>query len=99
MTASHPTPRASWSSRATRLRGKHSILRTHSWLPHRALNGSNGWTHNHEAREFAGDTAVCGSQQHIHRWRDKGWIGNGWSSFRYWGAVIWNNMPSRWYGF
>src|SRR5271168_4933377 len=27
------------------------------WLPHRALNGSNGWTHDLEAREFA--------------WRDK----------------------------
>jgi putative oxidoreductase len=28
-------------------------LRIHSWLPHFALNGSNGWTHNLEAREFA----------------------------------------------
>ncbi len=30
--------------RATRLRGKHSTLRIHSWLPRGALNGSNGWT-------------------------------------------------------
>jgi two-component system, LytTR family, response regulator len=28
------------------LRGKHSTLRIHSWLPHGALNGSDGWTHN-----------------------------------------------------
>src|SRR5258708_4015717 len=34
----------------------------HSWLPHGALNGSNGWTHNLEAREFANDTAICGLQ-------------------------------------
>jgi len=33
-------------------------LRIHSWLPHGALNGSNGWTHNLEAREFANDTAI-----------------------------------------
>ena len=26
-------------------------MRIHSWLPHSALNGSNGWTHNLEARE------------------------------------------------
>jgi hypothetical protein len=25
-----------------------------------AFNGSNGWAHNLEAREFANDTAVCG---------------------------------------
>ena len=50
-TASRPTPSASWSSGETRLRGKHSTLRIHSWLPHRALNGSNGWTHNLERRE------------------------------------------------
>src|SRR5271169_5242528 len=43
-------------SGATRLRGKYSTLRIHSWLPHRALNGSNGWTHNLEAREFANDS-------------------------------------------
>jgi uncharacterized membrane protein YjjP (DUF1212 family) len=34
-------------------------LRIHSWLPHGALNGSNGWTHNLEAREFANDTGIC----------------------------------------
>jgi hypothetical protein len=37
-------------------------LRIHSWLPHGALNGSNGWTHNVDAREFAKDIAICGSQ-------------------------------------
>src|SRR5260370_10574515 len=58
MTASRPKPRASWSSGTTSLRGKHSTLRIHSWLPHGALNGSNGWTHNLEAREFANDTAI-----------------------------------------
>ena len=31
---------------------EHSTLRIHSWLPHGALNGSNGWTHNLEAREI-----------------------------------------------
>src|SRR5580693_1152502 len=62
MTPSRPTPSASWSSGATRLRGKHSTLRIHSWLPHGALNGSNGWTHNLEGREFANDTALCGLQ-------------------------------------
>src|ERR1700683_56100 len=60
MTASRPTPLASWSSGATRLRGKHSTLRIHSWLPHFALNGSNGWTHNLEARESANATTICG---------------------------------------
>src|SRR5580704_17633257 len=45
MTTSRPTPSASWNSTATRLRGKHSTLRIHSWLPHFARNGSNGWTH------------------------------------------------------
>src|ERR1700694_341731 len=60
MTASRPTPSASWSSGTTRLRGKHSTLRIHSWLPHGALNGSNGWTHNLEAREFANDPAIWG---------------------------------------
>jgi hypothetical protein len=45
----------------TRLRGKHSTLRIRSWLPHGALNGSNGWTHNLEAREFANETI-----QHDH---------------------------------
>jgi putative oxidoreductase len=35
-------------------------LRIHSWLPHGALNGSNGWTHNLEAREFANTTAIWG---------------------------------------
>ena len=53
----------------TRLRGKHSTLRIHSWLPHGALNGSNGWTHNFEAREFANDTSICGLQ-HIVENRD-----------------------------
>jgi putative oxidoreductase len=33
-------------------------LRIHSWLPHRALNGSNGWIHNLEAKEFATDVAI-----------------------------------------
>ncbi len=37
-------------------------MRIHSWLPHGALNGSNGWTHNLEAPEFANDTAFCGLQ-------------------------------------
>jgi hypothetical protein len=46
--------------RDDRLRGKHSTLRIHSWPPHRALNGSNGWTHSLGAREFANDTAICG---------------------------------------
>src|ERR1700694_804864 len=68
MTASRPTPSASWSSGTTRLRGKHSTLRIHSWLPHGALNGSNGWTHSLEAREFANDTAICGVQ---HNWREQ----------------------------
>jgi hypothetical protein len=45
------------------LRGKHSTLRIHSWLPHGALNGSNGWTHNLQAREFANDIAIWGLQQ------------------------------------
>src|ERR1700683_3303399 len=53
MTASRPIRLASWSSGTKRLPGKHSTLRIHSWLPHGALNGSNGWTHNLEAREFA----------------------------------------------
>src|SRR5580700_4044428 len=52
MTANRPTPSASWSSGTTRSRGKHSTLPIHSWLPHGALNGSNGWTHNLEAREL-----------------------------------------------
>src|SRR5271169_6520629 len=38
----------------TRLRGRHSTLRIHSWLPHGALNGSNGWRHNREAPESEG---------------------------------------------
>jgi hypothetical protein len=41
--------------RVTRLRGKHSTSPIHSWLPHGVLNGSNGWTHNLGAREFAND--------------------------------------------
>ena len=57
-------------------------------LPHSALNGSNGWTHNIEAQE----------QTHP-RWRGERWIKNGWSSLRYWVAVIWNNMPSCWFAF
>src|SRR5579863_954379 len=32
---------------------KHNTLRIHSWLPHFARHGSNGWTHNLEAGEFA----------------------------------------------
>jgi hypothetical protein len=43
-------------SGTTRLRGKHSILRIHSWAPQGELNGSNGWAHNLEARELANDT-------------------------------------------
>ena len=27
-------------------------MRIHSWLPHRALNGSNGWTPNLEGHEL-----------------------------------------------
>src|SRR5271169_1227727 len=49
MTASRLTPSASRSSRATRLRAKRSTSRIHSRLPHFALNGSSGWTHNIEA--------------------------------------------------
>ena len=47
--------------RGDKVRGKHSTLRIHSWLPRRALNGSNGWTHNPKAREFANAPpfAVC----------------------------------------
>ena len=37
--------------RGTRLRGKHSTLPIRSRLLHRALNGSNGWTHNIEGRD------------------------------------------------
>jgi hypothetical protein len=44
-------------------------LRIHSWLPHGALNGSNGWTHNLEAREFANDTAICGLQHNCREQR------------------------------
>ena len=32
--------------KGARLRGKHSTLRIPSGLPHGALNGSNGWTHD-----------------------------------------------------
>src|SRR3954453_18410859 len=53
MTATRPTLSASWNSGTTRLRGKHSTLPIHSSLPHRALNGWNGWTHSLEAPEFA----------------------------------------------
>ena len=49
--------------------GNTVYLRIHSWLPRGALNGSNGWTHNLEAREFANDTAICGLQ-HIVENRD-----------------------------
>src|SRR5438270_11447724 len=38
--------------------GKHSTLRIHLWLPHGALDGSKGWTHNLEWREFADYTGV-----------------------------------------
>src|SRR5271155_2117250 len=31
------------------------------------------------------------------RWRDKRWIGNGWSSLRCRVTVVSNNMPSCWY--
>jgi putative oxidoreductase len=50
-------------------------LRIHSWLPHSALNGSNGWTNNLGAREFTANAISA-------IWRDKRWIGNGWSSLR-----------------
>src|SRR5260370_34005273 len=70
MTASRLTPSASWSSKATRLRGKDSTLRIHSWLPHRALNRSNGWTNNFEAREFGDDTTICRLQHTCRDQRD-----------------------------
>jgi len=38
----------------TRLRAKRSTSRIHSRLPHFALNGSSGWTHNIEARAAPG---------------------------------------------
>jgi hypothetical protein len=34
------------------------------------------------------------SRRETSRWRDKRWIGNGWSSLGCWVAVIRNNMPS-----
>jgi len=37
--------------------------------PHGALNGSNGWTNNLEAREFANDTAICGLQHNRRKQR------------------------------
>ena len=44
------------------------ILQIHSWVPHGALNGSNGWTHNLEVRELANDATICGLQQAVlHR--------------------------------
>src|SRR4029077_8632843 len=46
----------------TRLRGKPSTSRIHSWLPHGALNGSKGWTHNLEARD-----SLCAMEgQEVH---------------------------------
>ena len=45
------------------------ILRIHSWLPHGALNGSNGWTHNFETREFANDTAIPVTQHNCREQR------------------------------
>ena len=36
--------------RGDKVAGKHNTLPIHSRLPHFALNGSNGWTHNLEAR-------------------------------------------------
>ena len=62
------------------LRQVRAAPRIHSWLPHRALNGSNGWTHSLEARKFVGGSAICGL--HILRWRYKRWIGKGSSSLR-----------------
>src|SRR5215469_15501904 len=41
---------STWSSAATRLHGKHSILPTLSRRAPGANNGSNGWTRNHETR-------------------------------------------------
>jgi hypothetical protein len=46
----------------SRLRGKHSTLRIPSWLPHGALNGSNGWTHNLEAET---DGAIRGGLETV----------------------------------
>ena len=38
--------------------------------------------------------------QHIRLMeRQERWIGNGWSSLRFWEALVWNNMPSCWYAF
>src|SRR5208337_3842963 len=70
MTASRLAPSASWSSKATRLRGKHSTLRIHSWLPHGALNGSNGWTHNLEARDERRDACADGDARIVPRLAD-----------------------------
>jgi len=52
-----------------KLYGKHSTLRIHSWLSYRALDGSNGWTRNLEAREFANDTAICSLQHNCREQR------------------------------
>src|SRR5271169_574952 len=47
MTASRLTPSASWSSQGC---ARNAVLRgSNSRLPHFALNGSSGWTHNIEA--------------------------------------------------
>ena len=49
--------------------GKHSTLRIHSRLSHGALNGSDGWTHNLKAREFANDAAICGFEHNCREQR------------------------------
>jgi hypothetical protein len=51
----------------TRLCGRHSTLRIHLWLPHGALNGSNGWTHNLEVGELA--NAFCGLRRNCREQR------------------------------
>ena len=47
-------------------------LRIHLWLPHGALNGSNGWTHNLEAREWC-----RGRTDHFREYGTRGESGSG----------------------
>src|ERR1700722_13483707 len=51
MTTGRPTPYASWSSAATKLRAKRNTSPTPSPLPHSAQNGSSACPHNFEPRE------------------------------------------------
>jgi len=39
--------------------GEQNTLPIHSRLPHFALNGSNGWTHNLEVRESANNLRLA----------------------------------------